>query len=299
MTYDFKNFLALMAKSRKLLIFDDGYLLKNHKEVMEMFNSYFYNSIQEDAIAKLQSTLISTQADVVVVNGQSSKHILEICQKVSEFDPKIVITALLQNKDDGTCHKIVEIADSVIYLPFQTESFYKKLSIALSAQLMMYKMSHTLNTHKKFLNETGIESYLNAYRDDVSIIHNTLKEYSLRLQCGDLNQELFYSIATELESIGKIFTYHHYTAKVSMIFDELAAFLRHYDLEDVEISKLEGFDFLVTIIDDISKYLHEFFIQRIFLDVYVFEHSLRDTIAFMINRLTENKKIESDLEFFE
>jgi hypothetical protein len=78
----------------------------------------------------------------------------------------------------------------------------------------------------------------------------------------------------------------------------MSAFLRMYDFEDVDLSTLEGFDYLVEITKDIHNYLESFFIKRIFSDVYVFEHSLHDSILFMIRRLTKSQNTKSDVEFF-
>ncbi|MDD3060507.1 MAG: hypothetical protein PHW94_06170, partial [Sulfurimonas sp.] len=181
---------------------------------------------------------------------------------------------------------------------FEPDDLYKKLSAALALKLIIYAMSHTLNTHKKFLNDTGLDTYLDSYEQDIRIILERLSGLIERLQSGELGEELFCDLAKEIDIIGTIFTYHHYTSHLLSIFNEMSAFLRMYDFEDVDLSTLEGFDYLVEITKDIHNYLESFFIKRIFSDVYVFEHSLHDSILFMIRRLTKSQNFNSDVEFF-
>ena len=295
---DYKNFLSLLAKTRNLLVFDEGTLLKQYKEILETFQSYRYNNINETTVASVSHMLISMNVDIVLIYGTTSKQILDLCQDIVKYNKTIVITAILENRDYSICDKIVNLVDTVLYAPFEPEMLYKKLSTALSAKLMIYEMSHTLNTHKKFLDDTGIDTYLDAYEGDIIILDPILFRLAERLKSGELSHELFCEIADEIEKIGKIFAYHHYTAHLTTIFDEMTAFLRIYSFDNVDVSTLEGFDYLVEIVQDIRSYLTNFFVKRIFSDVYVFEHSLHDSIVFMINHLTKRKDKKSEVEFF-
>ena len=296
--HEFKNFLALLAKSRKLLVYDDGLLIKEYKPVLELFDSYFYNSVNETTIGGVKEVLLSVNVDIALVYSKSPVNVLKICSDISEVNPEIVITAILEDRESATCKRIMNIVDTVISAPFDSEVLTKKLSTALAAKLMIYEMTHTLNTHKKFMNDTGIDSFRDTYLEDVNIIINHFSILIERLDSGELGDEFFSEIANEIELVSKIFNYHHYTAHLSSIFDELSAFLRTYSFDDVDVSTLEGFDYLSEIVKDIRNYLDSFFVKRIFSDVYVFEHSLHDCIAFMINHLLHYKNKENEVEFF-
>ena len=71
-------------------------------------------------------------------------------------------------------------------------------------------------------------------------------------------------------------------------------------LEAIAPASLHGFNHLSAIIEDTNANLMDMFVDRIFKDVYVFEHSLRSNIKFMENVLTPNVNLsdESELEFF-
>jgi hypothetical protein len=296
--HEFKNFLALLAKSRKLLVYDDGLLLKEYKSILESFDSYLYNSVNETTIENVREVLVSTDIDIALVYSKHPKDVLKICNDIAETDPDIVITAILEERESATCKRIMNIVDTVVSAPFDTEILTKKLGTALAAKLMIYELTHTLNTHKKFMDDTGIDSYRDTYLEDVNIIIDHFSILVERLESGELGEEFFLEIANEIELVSKIFNYHHYTAHLSSIFDELSAFLRTYSFDDVDVSTLEGFDYLTEIVKDIRNYLDNFFVKRIFSDVYVFEHSLHDCIVFMINHLIRHKNKVNDVEFF-
>ncbi|MFA6195499.1 MAG: hypothetical protein WC656_02500 [Sulfurimonas sp.] len=295
--YNYKNFISLLAKKSHLLVYDDGELLKNHRDILEAFELYHYNSVNDVAISHISNILISIKVDMVLIYSKDYEKVLYLCDEILKYDKNIVITVIFEEHNE-TCLKIANLVDTIVYTPFEAETLNKKISIALSAKLMLYGMTHTINTHKKFLNDTGIDAYLDAYEGDITILIEILSTLSERLKSGELSHEFFCEIANELEKIGKIFAYHHYTAHMTTIFDEMAAFLRSYSFDDVAIEALEGFDYLVEIVQDIRCYILNFFVKRIFSDVYVFEHSLQDSIIFMINRLNNRVDTKSELEFF-
>ena len=296
--HEYKNFLSLLAKTRNLLVYDDGLLLKEYRSVLDMFESYRYNNITEMSIEGVSHMLVSMNVDMVLIYSKTPKNVLEICNEITKYNSNILITVILEERDTLTCKQIMNLADTILSVPFEAEDLCRKLSIALAAKLMIYEMSHTLNTHKKFMDDTGIESFLDIYQEEIQIISERLSSLIERLQSGELGDALFYEVAEETALIGKIFGYHHYTAHLTSIFDEMTAFLRTYSFENVDPTTIEGFDYLVEILKDIQNYIENFFVKRIFSDVYVFEHSLHDTIRFMINHLLARKESNSDLEFF-
>ena len=73
------------------------------------------------------------------------------------------------------------------------------------------------------------------------------------------------------------------------------------NIETIEIENLEGFEYLSRIIEDISTYLFEYFVSRVFVDVYLFEDSLKNSIQFMKDRLRtkDTSNDASELSFFD
>ncbi len=84
------------------------------------------------------------------------------------------------------------------------------------------------------------------------------------------------------------------------VFTDLAYYLKSLDIQKIKIENIEGFVYLARIIDDIQNYLFEYFVSRIFVDVYVFQDSLKNSIKFMQDRLqtADTSHDDSELNFF-
>lgn len=299
----YKNFLSLLATKAQLLVYDDGVLLREHKALFDLFSFYRYSNINETTVANISGMLLSMECDLVLIYTKQLKEASEILQNVRRFDPNISVVLILEEYSDGVCAEMINAADAVLIEGFAPKDLYKKVSNALEMKLMAYKLTHTLSTHKEHAEEEDVNIYIQNYMHDVELFLERLDELIERLGSGELGHEFFCEIADEMDFIGNIFDKHRYTKHIKMIFDELSAFLRIYDFEQVDVSTLVGFDYLSEILKDIRCYVVSFFIDHIFSDVYVFQASLRDTILFMIRRLTNREaeykaKRDDDVEFF-
>jgi len=74
--------------------------------------------------------------------------------------------------------------------------------------------------------------------------------------------------------------------------------LNTLDLSLIEPSSLHAFDYLCAIIDDTNAYMMEMFVDRVFKDVYIFQHSFENNLRFMKDAIMLNENDESELEFF-
>ncbi len=299
----YKNFLSLLATKAELLVYDDGALLREHKELFDLFAFYRYSNVNEKAVANVSGMLLGMECDLVLIYTQELKESFRILEEVRRFDANIAVVLILKEHDDPLCGEMINAADAVLVEGFTPKDLYKKVSNALEMKLMAYKLTHTLSMHKEHTEEEDVNIYIEHYKRDVELFLERLDDLIERLGSGELGHEFFCEIADEMDFIGNIFDKHRYTKHIKMIFDELSAFLRIYDFEQVDVSTLVGFDYLIEILKDIRCYVVSFFIDHIFSDVYVFQASLRDTILFMIRRLTNREAAfvaqrDDDVEFF-
>lgn len=282
----YKNFLSLLATKAQLLVYDDGVLLREHKALFDLFSFYRYSNINETTVANISGMLLSMECDLVLIYTKQLKEASEILQNVRRFDPNISVVLILEEYSDGVCAEMINAADAVLIEGFAPKDLYKKVSNALEMKLMAYKLTHTLSTHKEHAEEEDVNIYIQNYMHDVELFLERLDELIERLGSGELGHEFFCEIADEMDFIGNIFDKHRYTKHIKMIFDELSAFLRIYDFEQVDVSTLVGFDYLSEILKDIRCYVVSFFIDHIFSDVYVFSslftryYTLYDTQAY-------------------
>lgn len=299
----YKNFLSLLASKSNLLVFDDGVLLKEYREIFDHFASYRYNNVNEKTVANVSQMLLSMPSDLVLIYSCELRSVLSITQLVKSYDASTALVVVLEDHTLPECATIINAADAVLTRGFSPRDLYKKISNALEMKLMLSRLTHTITMHQEFSEEEDVEIYIQNYKHDVELFLERLDMLVERLGSGELGHEFFCEIADEMDFIGNIFDKHRYTKHIKMIFDELSAFLRIYDFEMVDVASLVGFDYLSEILKDIHTYVESFFIDHIFSDVYVFEASLRDTILFMIRRLTNreaafSEKRENDVEFF-
>ena len=291
-----------MAKEANLLIFDDGVLLREHRAIFEEFALYRYNSVTEKTLHNISEMLISSKSDMVLVYTSRALDALQISRAVRNFDESIALFVILESLEHSATKEIINSADAFLVAPFESSELYKKMSTTLAQKFTSYNLSEVMDAQNNTLSESeDVSVFAQYYKQDATVIIEQIANLRERLINGELGHLFFCEIADEIDAIGRLFAKHSKTAHIKSIFDEMSAFLRIYDFDEVEVATLVGFDYLVAILEDISEYIESFFVQETFLDVYVFEASLRDTIMFMVRRLTnqdEQVKRDDDVEFF-
>ncbi|NQY93266.1 MAG: hypothetical protein HRT43_03790, partial [Campylobacteraceae bacterium] len=207
----------------------------------------------------------------------------------------IIIILVLESHNFGKHIDTINKVDFVLTDPFTKEELLKKLFASLSENAM-------IKTTVKVQNEKteNVEVFLDTFEGEILFLNEELKDYITQFDNGELSHELLCEVAEKMKEVAVVFSRHNYTKRVSPIFTQFAAYLDLLDIQKVNIENIEGFIFLARIIDDIQNYLFEYFVSRIFVDVYVFEDSLKNSIKFMQDRLetTDTSHDHSELNFF-
>jgi len=142
------------------------------------------------------------------------------------------------------------------------------------------------------------EEFLDTYEGEVMFVCDELGDYVDAIDKKMVDKELIDVIALKCEEISEVFISSTYTQHLSPIFLELARFLQKLDMESLE-SEHEGFLYLARIVEDIQMYINEYFVERRFSDVYIFEDSLLNSIEFMERSFQgEVEEDISEVEFF-
>jgi len=120
------------------------------------------------------------------------------------------------------------------------------------------------------------------------------------LNDGNLSHQFFANIADKLDEVATIFSKAEQTQSVTPIYENIASYLRNMRLEEIEPQNLSAFNYLSEILSDVSIYLMDMFVDRIFKDVYLFKDSLDNNMKFMKSKLEGKSEDEdySELEFF-
>ncbi len=150
----------------------------------------------------------------------------------------------------------------------------------------------------QYIDENVKEEFLDTYEGEVMFVCDDLADYVTAIDQKEIDQELIMKIADKSHEVSDIFLSSTYTQHVTPIFLELANFLRAFDIEAYP-KEHEGFVYLARIVEDIKMYIDEYFVQRQFTDVYLFEDSLLNSIEFMERAFAGEKEEEiSEVEFF-
>ncbi len=148
------------------------------------------------------------------------------------------------------------------------------------------------------IDTTVTEEFLDTYEGEIMFVCDDLGDFVDAIDKKMVDRELLVEIAEKVQEVSDVFLSSTYTQHVTPIFLELANFLRAFNVEAYD-SGHEGYIYLARIVDDIKMYIDEYFVQRQFSDVYLFEDSLLNSIEFMERAFTgEVEEDISEVEFF-
>lgn len=300
MNKKYTGFLGVLAYKKRILIFDDNTVILQTQpdvlEAFELYNSYAANNLAEE---HLSSILTTWKPDAVIIESNNPEEVIRLCTHISQADWKIAIIVIVPDSSNILAYRAANaIADTMLCRPCTNEAVVQKIVTALAAKQSMIQLSLSLDLENLLNDSSDLETLKVTFEGNILLLCESLHNLSIRLKDGELSPALFNEIADAMDAIAQIFAHSHYTHHVSRIFKNLGDYLRHFNFDSIDISTLEGFDYLINIVDDITLYVKNFFVNRLFSDVYIFEHSLENSIVFMKNRLENREDTLSDLEFF-
>lgn len=172
------------------------------------------------------------------------------------------------------------------------------LSISETNKLLQAKVK----LFKKYKNDDvndKIDLFLHKYTGEIIFINDALNESLNKLKQLEISKEIFSNISESLIRLSNLMNTSESLSHLSTMFLELSRFLDNLELEEIEPTRYRAFDYLTNIIDDITIYIDELFIYRIFKDVRVFEDSMASNITYFKSKLNGTINEENDnLEFF-
>jgi hypothetical protein len=172
------------------------------------------------------------------------------------------------------------------------------LSIEETNILLQSKVK-VFNKYKDDDVNDDIDLFLEKYIGEIMFINDELNENLNRLKELEISKEIFSSISLNLIKLSNVMKNNDKLIHLSNIFSEFSKFIDNLDLESINPSKYIAFDYLTNIIDDLTIYIDELFVYRIFKDVRIFEDSMENNIGYFEAKLNGTSNEEDDnLEFF-
>ncbi len=292
-THD-EKYLEFIMHDKSLLLLSDNEF-SEYEDIFSSFNSFVVNEITEDSFENTDAILLQAKPDIVILNCTGNKElILKIIDEIYHFDENTTIILILASHNFEKHIDTINKVDFILTDPFSREDLFKKLFASLQENAMV---KTTIKLEEK---TEDVEVFLDTFEGEILFLNEELKDYITQFDNGELSHELLCEVAEKMKEVSVVFSRHNYTKRVSPIFTQLGSYLDLLDIQKVSVENIEGFIFLARIIDDIQNYLFEYFVSRIFVDVYVFEDSLKNSIKFMQDRLetADTSHDHSELNFF-
>ncbi|WP_457749944.1 hypothetical protein [Sulfurimonas sp.] len=301
MSKDYKKYLQFLAAEYNIL-----YIGKDNQKIYDEISSYFLSSskvdLNEEILAKINTILTKRHINIVVIDVEDNNPLaVDFYHAVRAFNDEIVIMLMFNPKEYRKLFEIVPQVDISVSYPINKNTFYKKLFTVLSRAYAVNSIGRRdIILKQESVTEEPIDKFFDTYEGSALFIADDLMDMVKELNSGNLTHDFFVNIAKKIEDVANIFAKAEQTKSVTPIYTELALYLKELDLSTIQPENLKGFTYLSEILSDVSVYLMDMFVDRIFKDVYIFEYSLKNNIEFMKNTLsgTLQEDDESELDFF-
>ena len=296
---DYSNYLQFLALEHNIL-----YIGKDSHAIYNSISDYFASAskidINQEILEKLNAILTKRHIDIVVFDVKDNNPlIIEFFHAIKKFNDEIMTMLLFEPKEYHKLFDMVPFVDINVSYPISTKMFEKKLFTLLSRSYALNSIGRReIILKQKCVTEDSIDKFFDTYEGSALFLADDLMEIVKNLNDGNLSYQFFINIAHKLDEVADIFSKTQQTQSVTPIYEDLASYLKTLDLETIEPKNLSAFSYLADILSDVSVYLMDMFVDRIFKDVFIFEHSLKSNIEFMKSHLNGEQENEGEIDFF-
>ena len=300
MIYNLKEYFSYTVKNKNLLVYSN-ISFRESEYVLKSFKTHTHLNITSVSIDELKTYIITNDIDVLLIDmDKYASKIYEVVEMLNAKSKKVHLLLHINFNCQEPYSPLINISEGVIAAPFDDNVLMYKFFTSLSYDSAMSTIANSKYSIANIKNDSCeiIDDYLDTYEGQILFLSESLQEYVINLDSGELSDELINSISVKLDEVAKVFANHFYTKRVSYIFDNFSLYLKHLDLCSVDVENIEAFEYLARIIEDINFYLVEYFVDRVFSDIHIFEDSLKNSIEFMENRFESKSDTSSKLEFF-
>ncbi|MCD6432459.1 MAG: hypothetical protein J7L21_00315 [Sulfurimonas sp.] len=302
MSKDYGKYLQFLASEYNIL-----YIGKDSQVIYDKTSEYFLSASKVDVnvqiLEKMNTILTKRHINVVVFDVKDNNPLIgDFLKAVQSFDDEIMTLLMFEPKEYRKLFDVVPHVDISISYPIEEDIFQKKIFTLLSRGYALNSIGRReIILKQESVTEDSMDKFFDTYEGSALFLSDDLMDIVKNLNDGNLSQHFFVNIAQRVDEVAGIFSKAEQTDSVTVIYEDLASYLRSLDLEKIDPKNLSGFTYLSEILSDVSIYLMDMFVDRIFKDVYVFKHSLKNNIEFMENKLKgrSEDEDESELEFFE
>lgn len=277
-----------LAKQTNIMLFSKAIGPKQWP-ALESFQLFHHELIASESIDKLQTTLQSLHINILIVELEEHREsIYGLLQKILARDNELILMTLLHQE---------------VFDPVAINLSHRCFTSTISSQLLEKKLYASLKEVALFKHKEVLKSS-HADEGELEVIYlcESLEKTSRAIDSGDLSEEVFESLKEDLAHIEVLFDeYMIRSRRIKSIIANFSSFVNNLDLEDVSFETFEGFDYLSRIVEDITVFLRQYFLERQFEDLYIIEDSLKNSVEFMRAKFMKlpPEKDKSHMEFFD
>ncbi len=301
MSKQYSKYLQFLASEFNILyIGQDSHEM--YDETSAYFSSAYVVDINVEILEKINTILAKQEINLVVFDAKDNNPLIgEFFKAINTFDEDILTLLMFEPKEYRKLFDVVPYVDMTITYPIEKERFQKKLFMLLSHSYALKSIGRReVILKQENMTENSVDKFFDTYAGSAMFLADDLMDIVKNLNDGHLSHQFFVEIADKLSDVAIIFSKAEQTQNVVPIYEKLATYLKNIEFEEIEPQNLSAFNYLSEILSDVSIYLMDMFVDKIFKDVYIFKDSLDNNMKFLQSKLEgkDEDEDESELDFF-
>ena len=292
------NKIHLLSSSSKLLVV--GTLSKELEETLDIyFTNKVYLNLNSSSLDNLNESYYK-EFDIILFAFTKSDFNLYSKQFNSLPNKAICI---IDDEIFIDFKSFLNSSFSTLVNPFDEEIFLEKVFALLAIEEVESILKRKEKVVNRFVDDdtnNKVDEFLDKYSGKIMFINDDLNESLERLKDLEVSEENFKKISLSLVNLSNVMKMNKNLLSLSALFLEFSQFLNSLVLQDIEPSRYSAFDYLTKIIEDLTIYIDELFVYKLFKDVGIFEDSMSNNILYLEAQLfgLEEDDSNDNLEFF-
>ncbi len=303
-TKQHSHYLKFLAKGHNSLLISE-HSFKQIQEINKLLDLSIQRALNQDELDNLTFTLMQNNIDIVIIDFTQDIFMAKKFQAtIRKYNDRIIVIGILKKETITEVIDILDTLDNILFEDFTVEKLKDKLFVNLSIFYAIKAVGirdMKIDSGNSIISD-DLDMFFDTYEGSLLFIVDELVELNRSLKAGELSAKILSQVADKMQELAIIFSKNENISNVTNIFEDFAKYLLSLDLSQVQPSSLYAFDYICAIIDDTNTYMMEMFVDRVFRDVYIFQHSFENNLKFMKDALASNDEDEdeddSELEFF-
>lgn len=285
------KYFEYVVSNKNLLIFGEEPLDK-FDELFKKFNEYTYQELTSYSLENLSSMINDFKIDLIIISTEQNKD--ELCSLLSHIKQKqkLRVFSYIDMEKFNLNANMLNLSDTSFTSDISTQDLRCKFSAILDDTTAVANQESNKNNISK--KDSKRARYRDAFDMEVMFVCEELRAIAKAMDGGDISASLFDRMEKNISKVTHIVNNHLMASQsIRELLIQFDTYLQKFDLNDINISGLEGFEQLSRFIEDIASFLDKFFITRDIGDIYIVEDSLENSFEY-VKLVFEGKKNSAD-----